>query len=307
MRTDCRATLLLNHSPSQTLNQQRLETYLSSYGQSSIDLSDDLQRSSLSDVGQRPTGPGSGTSTPKDLAARVRIIELFTLLVLPRNEEWEYAREFISLSEVLDEERKEAFLQTLEGLKEEKEMGDLRAAEIQRGKEAELAKQAQEAQRRVAEEAAAAERLDQNSLKRAGAEGDFGIEKSRPTNGSAKTRGSKSSGRQSGGAKTTTATGRSSMSPSSSGAPKNVKKTEKPAARSGQLQTLANAIRNILRHVTQAATSNPLSVFRTLLFILGIIVAFSRQKVRERIGRVTGAGWQKVKGTIGMGVKVSYI
>lgn len=115
-----RATLLLNHSPSQALNQQRLETYLSSYGQSSLDIAESLQTPS-SGSEQPHAGPDSGTNTPKDLAARVRIIELFTLHVLPRNEEWTYAKEFISLSEFLDDERKEVFLQTLEGLKEEKE------------------------------------------------------------------------------------------------------------------------------------------------------------------------------------------
>ena len=69
----------------------------------------------------------SGADTPKDLTARVKIIELFTLHVLPRNDEWEYSTEFINLSEVLDEERKDLFLQTLEGLKEEKERGEMRA------------------------------------------------------------------------------------------------------------------------------------------------------------------------------------
>ncbi|TQB76691.1 hypothetical protein MPDQ_007086 [Monascus purpureus] len=300
------ATLLLNHSPSQTLNQQRIETYLSSYGQSSLDIPDNLQQSSLSDVEQRQAGPGSGTSTPKDLAARVRIIELFTLHVLPRNNEWEYARDFISLSDVLDEERKEAFLQALENLKEEKEMGELRAAEIQRGKEAEMAKHAREAERRMAEEAAAAapERSGQNGLRRASSEVDFGIEKNHP-NGTLKGKGAKSERRQSG-TKTATAPGRSTVSASSSSS-KNVKKSEKPRARPGQLRALTNAIRNLLRHIAQAASSNPLSVFRTLVFILGIIMAFSKQNVRERVGKITGAGWQKVKGTIGMGVKVSYI
>lgn len=207
------------------------------------------------------------------------------------------------MSEVLDEERKEVFLQTLDGLKEEKEMGELRATEIQRGKEAEMEKQKQEAERQMAEEAASAERSQKNDHKRANSEVDFGIEKNRP-NGTLKDKGTKSGGKQPG-ARNSSSSGRAVSS--SSGSSKDVKKPDKPEARKGQVRAVANAMRNLLRHITQSASSNPLSVFRTLLFFLGIVMALSRQNVRERIGRTTGAGWQKVKGTIGMGVKVSYI
>ena len=72
-------------------------------------------------AGSRRITRNGGTDTPKDLAARVQIIELFTLHVLPKNGEWDYAAEFIRLSEVLDEERKELLLQTLDELKQEKE------------------------------------------------------------------------------------------------------------------------------------------------------------------------------------------
>ena len=58
---------------------------------------------------------------------------------------------------------------------------------------------------------------------------------------------------------------------------------------------------------SETVAGNPMSFARTLLFLLGLLVALSRQGVRERLRRITGAGWQKVKGTVGMGVKVSYI
>ncbi|CAK38992.1 hypothetical protein AnigIFM59636_009541 [Aspergillus niger] len=287
------ATLLLKHSPSQKLNQQRLETYLSSYGQPNLDISDHLTSGSST-----PRANG-GTDTPKDLAARVKIIELFTLHVLPANEEWEYAQEFINLSEVLDEDRKELFLQTLEGLKEEKQQGELRAAALQREKDAELERQAREAERRRAEEAEAAERA-QRGHGRSGSEVDYGIEKTYP-NGSMKGKG-KFAEKQS--SKPGTSAGRTAFSPPGS---KNIKKTEKPEARAKQSRALVNVVRNILRYVSKSIAGNPLSFARTLLFMLGIIAALSRQDVRERIRRITGSGWQKIKGTVGMGVKVSYI
>ncbi|OOF98390.1 hypothetical protein ASPCADRAFT_404131 [Aspergillus carbonarius ITEM 5010] len=289
------ATLLLKHSPSQKLSQQRLETYLSSYGQPNLDITEHLRSGSST-----PRRTNGGTDTPKDLAARVRIIELFTLHVLPANEEWEYAQEFINLSEVLDEERKDVFLQTLEGLKEEKQQGELRAAALQREKDAELERQAREAERRRAEEAEAAER-SQKGHGRSGSEVDYGIEKTYP-NGSIKGKG-KNAEKQPG-SKPGTSAGRTAFSPPGS---KNIKKAEKPESRAKQSRALVNAVRNILLYIRKSIAGNPLSFARTLLFMLGIIAALSRQDVRERVRRIAGSGWQKVKGTVGMGVKVSYI
>ncbi|PYH45619.1 protein pex26 [Aspergillus saccharolyticus JOP 1030-1] len=297
------ATLLLRHMPSQQLNQQRLETYLSSSGQPDLNITEQHLRDNSSSTTSLQRANG-GTDTPKDLNARVRIIELFTLHVLPRNDEWEYAQEFISLSEVLDDERKDVFLQTLEGLKEEKQQGELRAAALQREKDAELERQAREAERRRLEEdaaaAAAAAATEQSQPKghgRSSSEVDYGIEKTYP-NGSVKGRGKSSNGRQA-------ATGRTAFSPSGS---KSVKKTDKPAeARAKRSQALTNVVRNLMRFIAKSIAGNSLSVARTILFLLGILFALSRQDIRERVRRITGAGWQKVKGTIGMGVKVSYI
>ncbi|KAL1965714.1 hypothetical protein VTN77DRAFT_5214 [Rasamsonia byssochlamydoides] len=297
------ATLLLNHSSSQTLNQQRLETYLSAYGQPDLDITAHLQDSPSGS--QRHHLPrNGGTDTPKDLTARVKIIELFTLHVLPRNEEWDYAREFIRHSEVLDEERKDVFLQTLEGLKEEKERGNQRAAELQREKEAELERQMREEEQRKAE-AAAAERLQQNGHKRTSSEVDYGIEKEHP-NGVAK---EKQADKPSSSGKSIPPSGRTPFSPSPPpGSSKKIKKAEKPAAPvSRQARALLNVLRNILRSLSQSVVGNPMAFLRTLLFTLGILMALSRQDVRERIRKLTNTSWQKIRGTVGMGMKVSYI
>lgn len=298
----------MNHSPSQKLNQQRLETYLSASGQPDLDIAAHLQDSPSDSRSHLPRN--GGTDTPKDLTARVKIIELFTLHVLPRNEEWDYAREFIRFSEVLDEERKDVFLQTLEGLKEEKEKGNQRAAELQREKEAELERQMREEEQRRAEAAAAAERLQQNGHKRTSSEVDYGIEKNHP-NGVTKSRSSKQADKQSTTAgKSIPPSGRTTFSPSPPpGSSKNVKKTTgKPAAPvTRQVRALLSALQNLLRNLGQSVAGNPMAFLRTLLFMLGIIMAFSRQDVRERIRKLTNTSWQKVRGTIGMGMKVSYI
>ncbi|KGO66923.1 hypothetical protein PEX1_077660 [Penicillium expansum] len=290
------ATLLLTHSSSQSLNQQRLETYLSSYGQPNLDLTDRLHDAS-DDYEQRPMRTTSGADTPKDLTARVKIIELFTLHVLPRNDEWEYSTEFINLSEVLDEERKDLFLQTLEGLKEEKERGEMRAVELQRAKDAELERQREDERREAEEAAAAAARLQSNGHKRNTSEVDYGIEKNR-SNGSPKGKGSRQSTDKSPNGKS-----RTSLSSGS----KNVKKQDKVEPRGRPTRAVATGLRNVFRHIIQTVSGNPMSIVRTLLFVIGILMAISRQGVRDRLRRVTGGAWQKVKATAGMGVKVSYI
>lgn len=221
--------------------------------------------------------------------------------VLPRNDEWEYAQEFINLSEVLDEENKDVFLQTLEGLKEEREQGELRAAALQREKDAQMEREAQVEERRRADEVAAAERAHHNNNNNKASSRPKGeAEKSRPNGSSLR---GKKAGDKSAGSKSGSSAGRTAFSPPGS---KNIKKPEKPE-RARSTQALSQALRNLYQYIVRTVAGNPLSFARTLLFLLGIVVALSRQNVRERIRRLTGSGWQKVKGTVGMGVKVSYI
>ena len=48
-------------------------------------------------------------------------------------------------------------------------------------------------------------------------------------------------------------------------------------------------------------------LLRFVLFLVGLVLALSRRDVKDRLGRITGSGWEKIRGTVGMGVKVSYI
>ncbi|PGH35554.1 hypothetical protein GX50_01656 [[Emmonsia] crescens] len=302
------ATLLLTHSRSQKLNQQRLENYLSSYGQPDLDIAAHIENSPTGKRKQRASR-ANGTDTPKDLSARVRILELFTLHVLPRNDEWDYAKEFISLSEVLDDERKDAFLQMLENLREEKEQGALRAAELQREKEAELERQRheeEEEQRRLAaEQKAVAEKSHttkvMNGHQRTSSEVDYGIENGNPNVGSpsAKNRNPKPATKA--GRASAAAAGRSTESS------KQVRKADKPKPVIRQMRMVANLLVTLLKNMGRSMSANPLSFLRTLLVVFGVLMALSRADVRNRLRRITDSGWQKIRGTVGMGVKVSYI
>ncbi|PGH23763.1 hypothetical protein AJ80_02193 [Polytolypa hystricis UAMH7299] len=297
------ATILLSHSPSQKLNQQRLENYLSSYGLPHLDVAGHIRDSPPIKRKNRIRGT-SGTDTPKNLAARVKILELFTLHVLPRNEEWDYAREFINLSEVLDEERKEAFLQTLDSIYEEKQRDVERAAEIQREKDEELDRQQREDEerRKLAEEQQQqqqqAERIQAEKAlngqhKRASSEVDYGIENGKPS-ALSKSRTPKSATKS-----------RGTTPPESSKQLRKPERTQNPVRR--QVRMFANLVVLLVKGVGRSIVASPMSFLRALLLMVGVIMALGRPDIRDRIRRITGAGWQKLRGTVGMGVKVSYI
>jgi len=68
-----------------------------------------------------------------------------------------------------------------------------------------------------------------------------------------------------------------------------------------------SSLRKLVEGMATHFQTNPMVLLRMLTFILGILAIVSRRDVRERIRRVIGTGWGKVRQTAGMGVKVSYI
>jgi hypothetical protein len=137
------ATLLLGHMVDQRANQARLETFLAS--------SEDVSAGNLMGGYDGVSTPMSSHSvSPKALQARVKVLELYALHVLPEVGEWEYAREFVEGCGSLDEERKEGFLAALDGLREEREGLKRREVELQEQREREVQ---EEKMRREQEEA----------------------------------------------------------------------------------------------------------------------------------------------------------
>ncbi|KAI1912574.1 hypothetical protein LOZ61_003225 [Ophidiomyces ophidiicola] len=307
------ATLLLNHSPTQTLNQERLENYLASYGRPELNF--DFIEDSSPTKRKRRIASSRGADTPKDLTIRVRLLELFTLHILPRNDEWDYAKEFINLSEVLDDERKETFLQTLDNLQQNKEQDAQRAAELQKEKEEELERQRrrqeeeeeEEAKRKLEEQQRQKEVQQQkrgaevqatsdstvNGHTRIASEVDYGIEHTNPNSHLKTPRGTKPAIKS------------YSRSPEPSKRSKKKEQSKPGALR--QVQHLSSLLITLLKRMIKSMSSSPMFLLRVVLVVTGIIMALGRPDIRERIRRVTGSGWQKIRGTVGMGVKVSYI
>lgn len=295
----CRATLLLAHARDQTLNQKRLENYLASSSTPDLDIAQRLEATSSPRFASRTRrsaskGP-SGADTPRDLNARVKILELYTLHVLLRNNEWDYAREFISVSSVLDEERRDAFLQALQSLQDEKRESERKEREEQQKQDDQLQKDLEEARKLRAEnEARERRRIEEERAKREGSEIDYGVERSSETNGKAgHTRASSSA-----------AISRSAKTNNPKGKGKAV--AARPGIGKRATMILLN-LRNVVAQMASTVTGNPMLLMRLVAFAISIIYMFGKKDIRERLQRVFRTGWDKVKATAGMGVKVSYI
>ncbi|KAM0436805.1 hypothetical protein ACHAPT_002517 [Fusarium lateritium] len=296
------ATLLLAHARDQTLNQHKLEAYLATTNTPDLDVAGRLAESPSARMSNRYRSPAKGASgadTPRDLNARVKILELYTLHVLLRNNEWDYAREFISASPVLDEERREAFLQALQSLHEEQQEHEKLEKEERQRQEDELRKETEEAKRLRAEnEEKERKRIEEERAKREGSEVDYGIDETRSQSGSTRPRHSRAP---------STASSRPAK-PARPSAPRpNGKAISRPPTITSRASMVITRLRAVIENLGSTLNANPSLLFKLLAFIMGFILMFGHAGLRERVKRILGASWNKVKATAGMGVKVSYI
>ncbi|KAL2064444.1 hypothetical protein VTL71DRAFT_4938 [Oculimacula yallundae] len=313
------ATLLLAHARSQKINQQRLENYLASSTTPSLDISSRLQTPTSPRRGPTPNKT-SGTDTPRDLNARVKILELYTLHVLLRNNEWDYAREFISISSVLDEERREAFLQALQSLQDEQSENERREKEERRYQEEQLKKDLEDAKRRRLEnEERERKREEEERLKRdraevrrggsvaGGSEVDYGVENTPARPGSSKSRSSaRSASGKASSSKKSPRDGDKTSSASRSPASKPIARKLPPTILTRASNVLGN-VKKLVEGMAVHFQTRPLFILQFLAFLIGFLAVISRRDVKERLRRIVGGGWAKVRQTAGMGVKVSYI
>ncbi|KAL8948512.1 MAG: hypothetical protein Q9222_005315 [Ikaeria aurantiellina] len=282
------ATLLLTHSPSQTTNQQHLETYLAT-----SDLPSEVKQSDPFDSSHRMSA--NSTITLRDLSSRLKILELYILHVLPANEEWDYASEFISLNATLDDERKELFQQALSELKTAQtkaENPDAHDHDLYHLEEAEPMPVDDSSHQQE-------QQHPPEYHRRSNSEHDYGIEDAQKTTPRAKDTNIQSSSR---------------TNKSNHRNPKSLQPTKssprKPINNKGILTRSAALItffQNLISNMTHSLSRNPVAVLRFVLFLAALLVALSRRDVKDRIRKVMGKGWEKVMGTVGMGVKVSYI
>ncbi|KAK3996077.1 hypothetical protein QBC44DRAFT_6497 [Cladorrhinum sp. PSN332] len=343
------ATILLAHAKTQVLNQKRLENWLAASRAPNLDavssdrFSDPIPRRYSSPAGGKRPPAQSGADTPHDLNSRVKILELYTLHVLLHNNEWDYAREFITVSPILDEERREAFLQALQSLQDEQREAERREEAARKEREEKIKRDIEEARRLRAEnEEREKRRLEEERVKREReaaaaksqkkttktketaasevSEGDFGI--SRPASPVSVSSSSTGGGggilskkKKKGGLKSSSSNA-NGKPPLSSGAAAAARRTGSSGGGGGAplpptlvnkaSMVLAN-LRTLVDRVAMAFQTNPYVLYRMLAFIVGLVFLLGRKKIRERLIKILRDGWGKVKATAGMGTKVSYI
>lgn len=277
---------MLTHASTQTLTQQKLENYLSANANPTFDLTSHFSGASTPTItpsnpyGRRPSQAPTpaGAATPRDLHARLKLVELYALHVLPRNGEWELAHGFLSNSELLDDERKEAFLNALDTLK--REMEELET----RQKEAEAAQVAEEARKLKEQEE---ERKRQEEADRIA---ESQRERRRRESKSSMTKEKKSLQGQPG----------SSSRPNSNAHPSNKRNRNPPPQRPP-----ASMVERVSTLVRSFATSlNRTAVMRGLMMLLLVWILLGR---KTEFRQVLAIAYRKLMGTLGMGVKVSYI
>ena len=293
-------TLLLAQSHTQKSNQERLESYLSASSSISPDLTDRFKAPDSTDNHvDGKTNQKHRTDTPQDLNTRVKIIELFVLHVLPRNGEWDYAKGFINHSEVLDEEIRDNFLQALQSLEDEesKSQDHFEDALPQQNDLFE-----QEPMPTDDTDRSSVDTIRQQpsaSHHRPESETDYGIESAKPSSGAA-TLGPQLP-------KPAPKSVKAIQSRPSHSSSSNYPRKSPNAGFYKRSLALMSALQHMISNLTHQISRNPMGLLRFVLFLMGLIVALSRRDVKDRLGRLTGAGWEKVKRTVGMGVKVSYI
>jgi hypothetical protein len=203
------------------------------------------------------------------------------------------------MSELLDDERKEIFLQALHELKEEKQQAAAREKELQRQQEEQLLRQQREEEeefRREEVRRAEEEQRRKEDAKRQHRQAPSSESQARDGFSRPKVPGSQQN-RPAGG---------------TASRPRPVPK--KTVARRGADQSiyarmgaLLSNLQSLVLSTAQSLRTNPLLLLRTILFILAFALAFGRREMRARIKRTVERGWLKIKGTVGMGVKVSSI
>lgn len=326
---------MLAHAPDQILNQSRLETYLSTSLHGSLDLSAAIYNG----INGHQKHHSSGIDTPKDLNSRIKILELFILHVLPANNEWDYAKSFIRNSDILEEERREALLQTLIELQEAREQEE---RELQAEREEDLVGFAEQTE----DEEASHDKIymhenehdngvhlhngqdtRKHSHRRTGSEIDYGIEDTlRPPSSikqspqspqSSYTAAPPSVTQSTSSAPTVPPPSTASLPSSESRSLPPVRRHSKqqspkppakiPPIKKGRIASVLQIMRNLSNLLSQSLTRNPTVIFRTIMFLFAFLLVLAKRDVRERLRRVLEQGWGKMLATAKMGGKISYI
>ncbi|KAL8873586.1 MAG: hypothetical protein Q9174_000978 [Haloplaca sp. 1 TL-2023] len=293
------ATLLLTHSATQSTNQEHLETYLATSDLPNETHGDPFDSSNdRSRPRHQEHSMNASIISPRALASRLKILELYILHVLPANSQWEYAREFVQMNDTLDEEQKHLFEQALEELQTDKLTEEATPQQSDYA-ENEAVAGLKEAEPIPVEDS---EQHDTREHRRSNSEQDYGIEEAKAANPEKSTTKAVETKPSSSASRSNRSSQRREGKPSP-GSKISPKKQPSDSSIIHRSRAFVTGLQKLVLNMTQSMSRNPLAMFRFVIFLVALLVALSRRDVKERISRM----WEKVKGTVGMGVKVSYI
>ena len=294
-------TLLLAQSSTQHSTQQYLESYLSKSNHFDLELQNHSALPNPSDDILQNTDHTGNTDTPSKLSSRLEIIELYTLHVLPRVGEYEYAKDFIKMSGVLDEENKERFLYDLQNLQEE-EAEEVESFEDGLSPEYAVG-EGMPTVNAERESVDTAWQQTPNNVHTKDNNADIGISVPEAPTNTADMRLLSTQFNE----KPLHVPRSKVQRASSTRANHKVSKTGNNTGIDKRSMGVVSALQRIATKMTEQVSQNPMGLLRLVLFLLGFLVAIGRRDLRDRIDRLTDAGWVRLRRTLGMGVKVSYI
>lgn len=217
------------------------------------------------------------------------------------------------MSDMLDDERRDAFLQSLQELKEVRvyEMQEEESI-LQQQKDAQLLEQLEDKNKTDAEMTAShmhASGRNGSIHRRTSSEVDYGIEQKQPNSSS--TSGPKlSKAPSTSGSAPTPSAARTQFPPPVEGS-RDRKVRRSPQKQSPalfqQVGNLFRVLQKLAYNMVTSAGADSKLLLKMLLSLLAIIMALSRRDIRARAKRILNDGWGKIRNTVGMGVKVSYI
>ena len=195
------------------------------------------------------------------------------------------------MSEVLDEEGRKSFLEALQSLEGEKSknLEQLRRIEAERSKELEAI---QRLDAEKSSDLAALRSLEDEKAK------DKTHEEPLP---------SSSSNKSVPNPPRRTAKGMKDLQPNIISRPIGSSNRPKKIGIYHVTISIISNLQNLLLNLTLSLSKSPMVLVRFVFFLVALVLALSRHDVREGVARILASSWTKLRGTVGMGVKVSYI
>ena len=74
-----------------------------------------------------------------------------------------------------------------------------------------------------------------------------------------------------------------------------------------QITTMLEVSQGLVQKLALSMSINSMTLLRTIFFLVALITAISRHDVRVNLVKMRTLGWDRLRSTLGAGVKVSYL